>query len=114
MVIDLNAVQQAINLFQADSNNYVHNDMGIKDSKAAELMSASETIVFGFLEIEDDEEGYPGWEVVDCINALIQEAKNREGFLSEAEKLFLIMHGYSILMDNLDHVPVVNFDMGKN
>jgi hypothetical protein len=111
MVIDLDAVQQAINLFQADANNYVHNDMGIKDDKATELMNCSEALVFGFLEIEDDEEGVPGWEVVDCVNALIQEVKNREGYLTEAEKLFFLMHGYSILMDNLDHVPVIGFNL---
>lgn len=121
MHIDLDAVQQAINLFQADGNSYVHNDMGIKDSKASELMQCSEAIVYGFLEMPDviddeDEEGepLPRWEVVDCVNALIQEVKNRGVYLSEAEKLFFLMHGYSILMDNLDHVPVVDFDMGRN
>ena len=111
MVIDLDAVQQAIRLFQDDSNNYVHNDMGIKDDKATELMQSSEALVFGFLEIADDEDGVPEWEVVDCVNALIQEVKNREGHLSEAEKLFFLMHGYSILMDNLEHIPVIRFDM---
>lgn len=118
MTIDLNAVQQAIYLFQADSNNYVHNDMGIKDDKASELMNCSEAIVFGFLEMpdvidEDDEDGepQPQWEVIDCVNALIQEVRNREGYLSEAEKLFFLMHGYSILMDGLEHVPVIKFDV---
>ena len=118
MHIDLDAVQQAINLFQEDGNNYVHNDMGIKDDKATELMQCAEAIVFGFLEMPDvideedgDGEPEPQWEVVDCVNALIEAVKVRQGYLTEAEKLFFIMHGYSILMDNLDHIPVVKFDM---
>ena len=118
MHIDLDAVQQAINLFQEDGNNYVHNDMGIKDDKAIELMQRAEVIVYGFLEMPDvvdeddeDEEPQPQWEVVDCINALIQEVRTRQGYLTEAEKLFFLMHGYSVLMDQLDHVPLVKFDM---
>ena len=108
MHIDLDAVQQSITLFQSDSSNYVHEDLGITTPRASFLMERSEVIVFGFLEIEDDEEG-PQWEVVDCVNALIQDVRNQEGYLSEAEKLFFLMHGYSILMDNLDHIPVVGF-----
>jgi hypothetical protein len=112
MHIDLDAVQQAITLFQADRNTYVHNDMGITNTKAKSLMERSEAIVFGFLEIEDkDEDGNETWEVVDCVNALIQDVRNQEGYLSEAEKLFFIMHGYSILMDSLDHIPVIDFDL---
>ena len=110
MVINLGAVQQAIQLFQVDSNNYAHEDMGIKNDKATELMQCAEAIVFGFLEIDNDEQEDP-WEVVDCVNALIQEVRNREGYLSEAEKLFFIMHGYSILMDNLEHITVVDFNL---
>ena len=110
MHIDLDAVQQSIALFQADGNNYVHEDMGITTPRAQFLMERSEIIVFGFLETEDkDEDGNEIWEVVDCVNALIQDARNQEGYISEAEKLFFIMHGYSILMENLDHIPVVDF-----
>ena len=112
MHIDLDAVQQAITLFQTDGNTYVHNDMGITNPKAKSLMERSEVIVFGFLETEDkDEDGNEIWEVVDCINALIQDIRTQEGYLSEAEKLFFLMHGYSVLMDNLDHIPVIDFDM---
>jgi hypothetical protein len=114
MHIDLDAVQQAITLFQTDGNTYVHNDMGITNAKAKSLMERSEVIVFGFLETEDkDEDGEPEpqWEVIDCVNALIQEVRLREGYLTEAEKLFFLMHGYSVLMDNLDHIPVIDFDL---
>ena len=104
MRIELGKILEIIKCFQTDTNRYIHNDMGISNDRAILITQRSESIVYGFLGCQDD------WETTDCVAALLQDIENHERELSMAEAFFFILHGYSILMENLEHETIISFN----
>jgi len=106
MQIDLDAITQAISIFSSSANNYAHNDMGISDNRAKWLMEAGEDIVGSFLEIEEDDED-SDWTISDVVSTMIEFINQNK--VSQSEALFFLMHSYWLLMEGVDHTPLVEF-----
>ena len=106
MQIDLEAITKAVTIFSSSSNSYAHNDFGITDARAKWLMESGDNLVTDFLEIEEDDENYD-WTVSDVVCSMIEFIRLNK--MSQSEALFFLMHSYWLLMEGVDHTPLVEF-----
>jgi hypothetical protein len=69
-------------------------------------MEQSEDMVTEYLSISD-EDGEGDWRIADVVESMIGFVSHNK--VSQAEALFFMMHSYWILMEGVEHAPLIEF-----
>lgn len=103
MVIDIEAVIQASDIFHDTEAEFFHNSWGISDDDAGELMEIAEGVVYDYIERDDDD-----WDVNEVVKDLLLRVKFHR--LNSVKALFLLLHGYHFLASHVEPTDFFQID----